>query len=127
MGYKYEFTWLLRLPVDQLPEEPGQQYEEAETGRILWRRSSGNIILGFSREGMKLSHPVGMEVIIVNKSEVAIGIGKIVKSEIYQLPNGTITTVVEFSLKRLFDDTEKEIITRVINEMYGPEKRAQNN
>ena len=127
MGYKYEFTWLLRLPVDQLPEEPGQQYEEAETGRILWRRSSGNIILGFSREGMKLSYPVGMEVIIVNKSEVAIGIGKIVKSEIYQLPNGTITTVVEFSLKRLFDDTEREIITRVINEMYGPEKRAQNN
>ncbi|NLC76056.1 MAG: hypothetical protein GX750_00305 [Clostridia bacterium] len=123
MGYKYEFTWLLRLPVDQLPEEPGQQYEEEETGRILWKRSSGNIILGYTREGMKLSHPVGMEVIIVNKSEVAIGIGKVVKSEIYQMPNGLITTVVEFTVKRFFDEQEKEIITRVILEMYGPGKR----
>lgn len=123
MGYKYEFTWLLRLPVDELPEEPGQQYEDEGTGRILWKRTSGNIILGYSREGMKLSHPVGMEVIIVNKSEVAIGIGRVVKSEIYQLPNGTITTVVEFSLKRMFNDTEREIITNVIYEMYGPGKR----
>ncbi|NLL19638.1 MAG: hypothetical protein GX262_11550 [Clostridia bacterium] len=123
MGYKYEFTWLLRLPVDQLPEEPGQQIEEEETGRILWKRSSGNIILGYNREGIKLSHPVGMEVIIITKSEVAIGIGKIVKSEIYQMPNGLTTTVVEFAVKRFFDEQEKEIITRIMLEMYGPGKR----
>lgn len=122
MGYKFEVTWLLRLPVEELPEEPGERRED-NPNQILWKRTSGNIILGFFREGHKIAHPVGMEVIIVTKSEQAIGIGKIVKSEIYQLPDGSITTVVEFSVKRMFDEEEQRVITKVIREMYSYEHR----
>jgi len=118
LGYKFEFTWLLRLPVDELPEAPGEKRGEGEN-LILWKRSSGNIILGFFREGHKLAHPVGMDVLIVTKSEETIGIGRIVKSEIYQLPDGSITTVVEFSVRRMFDPEERQVMTRIIREMYG--------
>jgi len=118
LGYKFEFTWLLRLPVNELPAHPGEKKGEGEN-LLLWKRSSGNIILGFFREGYKLSHPVGMDVIILTKEEEAIGIGRILKSEIYQLPDGSITTVVEFSVRRLFDPHERTVITRVIREMYG--------
>lgn len=120
MGYKFEFTWLLRLPVDELPEEPGQKLQnENNENLLLWKRTSGNIILGFFREGHKLVYPVGLDVLIVTKSQETIGIGKIVKSEIYELPDGSLTTVVEFSLKRMFDDNEREVVSRVIKEMYG--------
>jgi len=118
MGYKYEFTWLLRLPVEELPENPGEQVGEGEN-LLLWKRSSGNIILGFFREGHKLAYPVGLEVLILTKSERCIGYGKVVKSEIYQLPDETITTVVEFSVSRLFDPEEEKVMTKVIREMYG--------
>ncbi len=120
MGYKFEFTWLLRLPVDELPAEPGQKIQGSENENLLlWKRTSGNIILGFFREGHKLVYPVGLEVLIITKSQEVIGIGKIVKSEIYELPDGSLTTVVEFSLKRMLDDDEKPIVTKVIREMYG--------
>ncbi|KKM09039.1 hypothetical protein SY88_21215 [Clostridiales bacterium PH28_bin88] len=118
MGYKFEFTWLLRLPVDELPEHPGEKKEEGGN-LLLWKRTSGNIILGFFREGHKLAHPVGMDVLIVTKSEETIGIGRIVKSEIYQLPDGSITTVVEFNIRRMFEPDERAVLTRVIREMYG--------
>jgi hypothetical protein len=98
---------------------PGEKKGDGEN-LLLWRRSSGNIILGFFREGYKLSHPVGMDVIIVTKEEEAIGIGRIVKSEIYQLPDGSVTTVVEFSVRRMFAPDERTVLTRVIREMYGP-------
>ncbi|MHB1418267.1 MAG: hypothetical protein ACYCX4_01575 [Bacillota bacterium] len=118
MGYKYEFTWLLRLPVESLPEEPGDK--NVENGNlILWKRSTGNIILGFFREGHKLAYPVGLQVLIVTKSERAIGYGKVVKSEIYELPDGSITTVVEFSVTRTFDELEEKVLTKVFREMYG--------
>lgn len=118
MGYKYEFTWLIRLPVDELPEKPNEQKGDGEN-LLLWKRTSGNIILGFFRQGYKLAHPVGMEALIVTKSEEVLGYGHIVKSEIYELPDGTLTTVVEFSVTRLFDEEEKRIVTRVFREMYG--------
>lgn len=118
LGYKFEFTWLLRLPVDELPEHPGEKKGEGEN-LLLWKRTSGNIILGFFREGHKLAHPVGMDVLIVTKSEETIGIGRIIKSEIYQLPDGSITTVVEFSIKRMFEPDERTVLTRVIREMYS--------
>lgn len=117
MGYKFELTWLLRLPVDELPQEPGDRQEDEHL--LLWKRTSGSIILGFLRQGHKLAYPVGLDVLIVTKSEETIGIGNIVKSEIYQLPDGSITTVVEFTVKRLFDETEKKVLTKVIREMYG--------
>ncbi|MHB1126101.1 MAG: hypothetical protein ACYC2T_03960 [Bacillota bacterium] len=118
MGYKFEFTWLLRLPVEDLPETPGDQKGE-DGNRLLWKRSTGNIILGFLREGHKLAYPVGLQVLIVTKSERVIGYGKVVKSEIYELPDGMITTVVEFSVTRKFDEPEEQILTRVFREMYG--------
>ncbi|MDN5347242.1 MAG: hypothetical protein PWP65_806 [Clostridia bacterium] len=121
MGYKYEFTWLIRLPVDELPAAPGDQKGDGEN-LLLWKRSSGNIILGYFRQGHKMTHPVGLEALIVTKSEEAIGYGRVVKSEVYQLPDGSITTVVEFTVTRLFNEQEKEIITRVFREMYGQGK-----
>lgn len=123
MGYKYEFTWLIRLPVDELPQQPGEQKGDGEN-LLLWRRSSGNIILGYFRQGHKLTHPVGLEALIVTKSEEVLGYGRVIKSEIYQLPDGSITTVVEFSVTRLFDEEEKRIITKVFREMYGREKHS---
>ncbi|GAW91238.1 hypothetical protein [Calderihabitans maritimus] len=118
MGYKYEFTWLLRLPVDELPDKPGEK-QEADNQLLLWKRTSGNIILGFFRTGHKLVYPVGMDVLLVTRSGEVIGIGTIVKSEIYQLPDNSLTTVVEFSVKRMFEEEEKRILTRVVKEMYG--------
>jgi len=118
LGYKYEFTWLLRLPVNELPAYPGDKMRDGEN-LLLWKRSSGNIILGFFREGHKLSHPVGMDVFIVTKSEETIGIGRILKSEIYQLPDGSISTVVEFTVRRLFESEERAVISRVLKEMYS--------
>ncbi|WP_338827595.1 hypothetical protein [Neomoorella thermoacetica] len=118
VGYKYEFTWLIRLPVDELPQEPGEQKGDGEN-LLLWKRSSGNIILGFFRQGHKLAHPVGMEALIVTKSEEVLGYGRIVKSEIYELPDGSLTTVVEFTITRLFDEEEKRVITKIFQEMYG--------
>ncbi|HBT46593.1 MAG TPA: hypothetical protein DEA73_01735 [Peptococcaceae bacterium] len=123
VGYKYEFTWLIRLPVDELPQEPGEKMGDGEN-LLLWKRSCGNIILGFFRQGHKLAHPVGLEAFIVNKSEEVLGYGRVVKSEIYQLPDGSITTVVEFCVTRLFDAEEKRIITRVFQEMYGSKKNS---
>lgn len=119
MGYKYEFTWLIRLPVDELPEGPCTQ--QGDSG-ILWRRTGGNIILGFFRHGHKYTHPVGLEALIVTRSETVLGYGHIVKSEIYELPDRRLTTVVEFSVTRLFDDEEKRIMTRIFREMYGQQK-----
>ena len=118
MGYKHEFTWLLRLPVEELPQIPGEKMGENEN-LLLWKRSNGNIILGFFREGHKLAYPVGLEVLIVTKSERTIGYGKVVKSEIHQLPDGSLSTVVEFSLTRFFDENEERVFTKVIREMYG--------
>ncbi|NLW06868.1 MAG: hypothetical protein GX039_02640 [Clostridia bacterium] len=119
LGYRYEFTWLIRLPVDELPEDPTPQMEN---NGILWKRSGGNIILGFIRHGHKYTYPVGLEALIVTKNETVIGYGRIVKSEIYELPDHRLTTVVEFSVTRLFDDEEKRIITRIFREMYGEQK-----
>jgi len=116
MGYRYEFTWLIRLPVEELPEEPSRQEND---GIMLWKRTSGNIILGFFRQGLKLSYPVGLEALIINKNEVVLGYGRIIKSEIYELPDSRLTTVVEFSVSRLFDEEEKRIMTRIFREMYG--------
>jgi hypothetical protein len=116
LGYKYEFTWLIRLPVNELPEGPTKQTNDS---CILWRRSSGNIILGFSRHDRKYTYPVGLEALIVTKNETVLGYGRIVKSEIYELPDHRLTTVVEFSITRLFDEQEKIITTRVFKEMYG--------
>lgn len=107
--------------MDRLPKEPGEQVGQGEN-LILWKRSSGNIILGFFRHGHKLAHPVGLEALIVTKSEEVLGYGRIVKSEIYQHPDGSLTTVVEFSVTRLFDEEEKRVITKVFREMYGKER-----
>ncbi|MGI6285362.1 hypothetical protein SEF58_06060 [Neomoorella humiferrea] len=122
LGYKYEFTWLIRLPVDELPEKPNEQKGDGEN-LLLWKRTSGNIILGYFRQGHKLAHPVGLEALIVTKSEEVLGYGHIVKSEIYELPDGTMTTVVEFSVTRLFDEEEKRVMTRIFREMYGQKQR----
>lgn len=119
LGYKYEFTWLIRLPVDELPQGPEKQKDDSG---ILWKRSSGNIILGFFRHGHKYTHPVGLEALIVTKNETVLGYGRIVKSEIYELPDHRLTTVVEFSVTRLFDEQEKAIMTRIFREMYGQRK-----
>ena len=112
MDYIYEFSWLLRLPTEELPSSASQPNENL----LVWRRSNGNIILGFFRQRMQF--PVGAKVLIVTCNKETIGIGKILKSETHVLPDGTLTTVVEFSVTRLFEENEKNFITKIINEMY---------
>lgn len=113
LDYIYEFSWLLRLPTEELPSATSQANENL----LVWRRSNGNIILGFFRQRMQ--YPVGAKVLIVTSKKDTIGIGKILKSETHVLPDGTLTTVVEFSISRLFEDDEKSVISRIIDEMYG--------
>lgn len=113
MDYIYEFSWLLRLPIEELPSSTSQPNENL----LVWRRSNGNIILGFFRQRMQF--PVGAQVLIVTSNKLTIGIGKILKSETHVLPDGTLTTVVEFSVTRLFEEDEKNFITKIINEMYN--------
>lgn len=115
MDYSYEFSWLLRLPIEELPSATSQPNENL----LVWRRSNGNIILGFFRQRMQ--YPVGLKVLIVTSKKDTIGIGKIIKSETHVLPDGTITTVVEFTVIRLFDESEKSVISKIINEMYNEE------
>lgn len=114
MGYRYEFTWVLRLPVDELPSDPTSTVGD----HLLWKRTHGNIILGFTREGGRM-YPVGMPVLIVTSQEDTIGIGRIQRCEIHALPNGHQTTVVEFSVVRMFDPEEVRVVSRVFQEMYG--------
>ncbi|MBM7865329.1 hypothetical protein GTO89_00905 [Heliobacterium gestii] len=114
MGYTFEFTWVLRLPVEELPTEPSQSPGD----QLLWKRTHGNIILGFTREGGRM-YPVGMPVLIVTNREETIGIGRIQRCEIHALPNGKQTTVVEFSITRMFDEQERRVVSEVFKEMYG--------
>ncbi|WP_341478999.1 hypothetical protein [Heliobacterium chlorum] len=114
LGYKFEFTWVLRLPVDELPQEPPQ----SPGNHLLWKRTHGNIILGFTKEGGRM-YPVGMPVLIVTNQEETVGIGRILRCEIHALPNGKQTTVVEFSVVRMFDPDEGPVISKVFKEMYG--------
>lgn len=114
MGYTYEFTWVLRLPSEELPDESSSSTQDA----LVWKRTHGNIILGYNRQGGRM-YPVGMTVLIITRSEKAIGIGSIHKCEIHALPNGQQMTLVEFTVKRMFNAQEVEIVSRVFREMYG--------
>ena len=111
MEYSYEFSWRLRLPTEELPSATSQPSENV----LIWRRSNGNIILGFFRQ--RKLYPVGAKVVIVTSKDDAIGIAKIVKSETHILPDGSVTTVIEFIVMRIFEEHEKECITKIINEM----------
>ncbi len=115
MGYKYELTWLLRLPT---PDMPCEDSNFDQNGLLCWKRSNGNIILGFFREGARL-YPVGLNVLIISSMGETLGYAKIIKSEIHLLPDGTATSVVEFNLGRRFEGEEKKIMSQVIMEMYG--------
>ena len=118
MDFSYEFSWLLRLPIEELPSATSQPNENL----LVWRRSNGNIILGFFRQ--RRQYPVGAKVLIVTSKKETIGFGRIVKSETHVLPDGSITTVVEFSVIRLFDEDEKQCVSKIINEMYDEELKS---
>ena len=111
LEYSYEFSWRLRLPTDELPSATSQPSENT----LIWRRSNGNIILGFFRQ--RKLYPVGAKVVIVTNKNDAIGIAKIVKSETHILPDGSVTTVIEFIVIRLFEEQEKQCLTKIIVEM----------
>lgn len=112
LDFSYEFSWLLRLPTEDLPSATSQPNDNL----LVWRRSNGNIILGFFRQ--RRQYPVGAKVLIVTSKKETIGYGRILKSETHVLPDGSITTVVEFTVIRLFDEKEKEMISKLVNEIY---------
>lgn len=113
MDYSYVFSWLLRIPLEDLPSATSQSNENL----LVWRRSNGNIILGFF--GQRVQYPVGAKALILTNANIVIGIANIIKSETHVLPDGSITTVVEFTVVRLFNDDEKKTITSIITEMYS--------
>ncbi len=45
----------------------------------------------------------------MTKSEEVLGYSRIVKSEIYELPDGSLLTVVEFTITRPFTRKKKEL------------------
>lgn len=105
MGYNVEFNWLLKVDI------PGDLRDPAVRARYEQGR-----VMTFTKRGAR-SYPVGVPLLFVDADGNAMGYVSLAEAKV--VATNPPVTHVEAVIGRWFEDQEREVVSRILKQMYG--------